>query len=79
MFTTGIIVAGFDGKEEFFVIMISLIVPYLMELLGVYTKFFAILCLNVVIRWVMVVSLIVIDIKFYKSIKEYSINFFSYQ
>lgn len=79
IFTTGIIVAGFDDKEVLFLIIISLIIPYLMELLGLYTKFFAILCLNVVIRLAMFVSSIVLDTKFYKSIKEYSNDFFSHQ
>ena len=77
IFTTGIILA--DGKEVLFLIIISLIIPYLMELLGLYTKFFAILCLNVVIRLAMVASLIVLDMKFWKSIKEYSNDFFSHQ
>ena len=79
MLATGILFAGFDGTVLFVIVMVCFIIAYLLELVGLYSKRLAILYLNVIIRWLMVITLIVNFIVFFNVLNAASVEFFSIQ
>ena len=79
MLATGILFAGFDGTALFVIAMACFIIAYFHELVGLYTQKLVILYLNVIIRWLMVITLIINFIVFFNVINEASVAFFSIQ
>ena len=79
MLATGVFFAGFDGAALFVIVMVCFIVAYFLELVGLYTQKLVVLYLNVIIRWLMVITLIINFIVFFDVLNEASVAFFSMQ
>ena len=79
MLATGVFFAGFDGTTLFVNAMACFIAAYFLELVGLSTQKLVVLYLNVILRWLMVITLIINFIVFFNVLNEASVAFFSIQ